>query len=132
MVVAAWVLAPPPVGNHAFAVSGACSAAQHDCVIDQDDGGVIADVRAHSVSLACQGLAVPISFPATRGWSLDPIASLLGSPVVPDSFQTRGGISETYPLVFDRAASVLARVASAVRGIDGDQVDNSAFAAVHA
>jgi hypothetical protein len=67
VVVAAWVPAPPPVEDHAVAVSVARNLAQHDCVIEYGDSGVVADTSARSVSLACKGLAVPIAFSAING-----------------------------------------------------------------
>lgn len=73
VVVAAWVTAPPPVEGHAVAVSVARSPAQHDCMIEHGDSGAVADASARSVSLACKGLAVPIAFSATPGWSFDSI-----------------------------------------------------------
>jgi hypothetical protein len=51
------------------------------------------------------GAAVPL------GAQTAPIALPLGSRVVPVSFQAGGGLSKTYQLVFERAASVLAQVA---------------------
>src|SRR5262249_28406915 len=86
-----------------------------------------------------------------------PIALPLGARTVPVSLQARGGLSKTYQLVFERAASVLAQVAygkasnpdisdffgeavslsgdtlvvaapreaSAARGVNGNQADNS-------
>lgn len=88
VVVAAWGPAPPPAEDHAVAVSVARSPAQHDCVIEHDHSGVVADASARSVSVVCKGLAVPISF------------------------QASSGLSDTCQL-------------------DGDQVGNSALAAVH-
>jgi hypothetical protein len=100
------------VEDHAVAVSVARNPAQHDCVIEHGDSGVVADASARRASLACKGLAVPIASSAMRGWSFDPIAPPRGSLVVPVSLQASSGLSETYQR-------------------NGDQVGNSAFAAVH-
>jgi hypothetical protein len=59
------------VGDDAFAVSVAHSAAQQDRVIEHGDRGGVADASAQSLSLACRGPAVPIALSATRGWSFD-------------------------------------------------------------
>ena len=95
----------------AIALSGAWGAFDPTQEVQSFAGPLAAEAVALRVSGAAamqarvDGATVPL------GAQTAPIALPLGSRIVPVSFQAGGGLSKTYQLVFERAASVLAQVA---------------------
>ncbi|HEU4727321.1 MAG TPA: FG-GAP repeat protein [Kofleriaceae bacterium] len=55
-----------------YSVTVAANPVQHTCVVDHGGNGIVSDVDATSVSIACTGPAVTIAFSGLWGWEFDP------------------------------------------------------------